>query len=57
MATEDFHSHLISDIGISMGDEGKGRVVHEVLEDIKRQTGKSAAAVVKVNGGANAGGI
>ncbi|MFP6887813.1 MAG: adenylosuccinate synthetase [Opitutales bacterium] len=55
MATADFHSHLIADIGISMGDEGKGRVVHEVLEDIKSLTGKSAAAVVKVNGGANAG--
>ena len=42
-------------IGGQWGDEGKGRVVHEVLEDIKYQTGKSAAAVVKVNGGANAG--
>lgn len=38
-----------------MGDEGKGRVVHELLEQIERDSGKPAAGVMKVNGGANAG--
>ncbi len=55
MAAEQFRSLLIADLGISMGDEGKGRVIHEVLEEIKSSTGRSAAAVLKVNGGANAG--
>ena len=32
MAAEEFNSKLIADIGISMGDEGKGRVVHETLD-------------------------
>ena len=55
MAAEEFNSKLIVDIGISMGDEGKGRVVHETLDEIMRRTGQSAAAVIKVNGGANSG--
>ncbi|MEC9123955.1 MAG: adenylosuccinate synthetase, partial [Verrucomicrobiota bacterium] len=42
-------------MGISMGDEGKGRVVHEILEEIESVSGKPAAGVMKVNGGANAG--
>ncbi len=46
---------LISVMGISMGDEGKGRVVHEILEEIERVSGEPAAGVMKVNGGANAG--
>ncbi len=46
---------LISVIGISMGDEGKGRVVHEILNQIHQSTGKHAAGVMKINGGANAG--
>ena len=49
-----FHS-LISILGISMGDEGKGRVVHEILEQIHKEDPKSLGAVMKVNGGANAG--
>ena len=48
-------TNLISVMGISMGDEGKGRVVHEILEQIERDSGKPAAGVMKVNGGANAG--
>ncbi|MEK9772010.1 MAG: adenylosuccinate synthetase [Opitutae bacterium] len=48
-------SSLISVIGISMGDEGKGRVVHEILEHEKRTHSRPAAGVMKVNGGANAG--
>jgi len=46
---------LVSVIGISMGDEGKGRVVHEILENQKRTNNEPAAGVMKVNGGANAG--
>ena len=38
-----------------MGDEGKGRVVHEILEQERSRRGFPAAAVMKVNGGANAG--
>lgn len=38
-----------------MGDEGKGRVVHEILEQHKSTYGRPAAGVMKVNGGANAG--
>ena len=38
-----------------MGDEGKGRVVHEILNDIEKTTGTPACGVMKVNGGANAG--
>ena len=48
-------SSLVSVIGISMGDEGKGRVVHEILEQHKSTYGRPAAGVMKVNGGANAG--
>ena len=50
-----FSSRLIADIGISMGDEGKGRVIHEILEDLKQDGLSHTAAVIKVNGGANAG--
>ncbi|MEL0011768.1 MAG: adenylosuccinate synthetase, partial [Bacteroidota bacterium] len=52
---ESFESSLVSVTGISMGDEGKGRVVHEILEYQKKSQGTPAAAVMKVNGGANAG--
>ena len=38
-----------------MGDEGKGRVVHEILEQIHKEDPKSLGAVMKVNGGANVG--
>ena len=46
---------LVSVLGISMGDEGKGRVVHEILNDIEKTTDTPASGVMKVNGGANAG--
>jgi len=46
---------LVSVLGISMGDEGKGRVVHEILNDIEKTTGIPVSGVMKVNGGANAG--
>ena len=47
--------NIYSVLGISMGDEGKGRVVHEILEQTQKQTGKNPFGVIKVNGGANAG--
>lgn len=49
-----FHS-LVSVLGISMGDEGKGRVVHEILDEIKSCTNSPVSGVMKANGGANAG--
>ncbi|MDA8807024.1 adenylosuccinate synthetase [Opitutales bacterium] len=52
---QSFVSSLVSVTGISMGDEGKGRVVHEILEHEKKSLGRPAAGVMKVNGGANAG--
>ena len=45
----------MSVLGISMGDEGKGRVVHEILDDIEQTTLSPVSGVMKVNGGANAG--
>ena len=45
----------MSVLGISMGDEGKGRVVHEILDDIEKTTLSPVSGVMKVNGGANAG--
>ena len=46
-----FNSRLIADIGISMGDEGKGRVVCEVIEEAD----PPVEVVIKLNGGANSG--
>jgi adenylosuccinate synthase len=45
----------VSVLGISMGDEGKGRVVHEILDDVEKTTLSPVSGVMKVNGGANAG--
>ena len=52
-----FKSQIIADVGISMGDEGKGRLVYEVIDELKSETGRKniAAIVIKVNGGANSG--
>ena len=52
MLTE-FKSQIIADVGISMGDEGKGRLVYEVIDELKSKTGRKniAAIVIKVNGG------
>ncbi len=57
MALIPFSSQLIADVGISMGDEGKGRLVYEVIDELKQSTGKPnpVAVVLKVNGGANSG--
>jgi len=54
MGKSKFHP-LVSVLGISMGDEGKGRVVHEILDDIEQTTLPPVSGVMKVHGGANAG--
>ncbi|MBQ2721483.1 MAG: adenylosuccinate synthetase, partial [Opitutales bacterium] len=56
MLTE-FKSQIIADVGISMGDEGKGRLVYEVIDELKANSGRKdiVAIVMKVNGGANSG--
>ena len=52
-----FTSQLIADTGISTGDEGKGRVILEIVNELREHTGRqdAVAAVMKVNGGANSG--
>ena len=57
MALAEFNSQLIADVGISMGDEGKGRIVYEIIDELKSRTKRRdiAAVVIKVNGGANSG--
>ncbi len=49
-----FTSQLIADVGISLGDEGKGRLIPEVAEEL-RGTSSPVSVVLKVNGGANSG--
>ena len=54
MSLPPFSSRLIADVGISFGDEGKGRLIPEIAEELRG--GPSAVSVVlKVNGGANSG--
>lgn len=57
MSQDKFTSQLIADVGISLGDEGKGRLIPEVVSDLRKHTGHSApvSVVFKVNGGANSG--
>lgn len=52
-----FSSQLIADTGISTGDEGKGRVILEIVNELRETTGRedAVAAVMKVNGGSNSG--
>jgi adenylosuccinate synthase len=52
-----FQSQLIADTGISTGDEGKGRVILEIVNELRETTGRedAVAAVMKVNGGSNSG--
>ena len=54
MALLPFTSQLIADVGISLGDEGKGRLVPEIVEELG-STQRPVTVVMKVNGGANAG--
>ncbi len=49
-----FSSQLIADVGISLGDEGKGRLIPEVAHEL-RGTPAAVSTVLKVNGGANSG--
>jgi adenylosuccinate synthase len=49
-----FSSQLIADVGISLGDEGKGRLIPEVANEL-RGTPAPVSVVLKVNGGANSG--
>ena len=57
MALNKFSSQIIADTGISMGDEGKGRLVYEIIEELKQATATEnpVSVVLKVNGGANSG--
>ena len=57
MALTNFKSRLIADCGISMGDEGKGRLISEVVNELAANTGEAdpVDVVIKVNGGANSG--
>ena len=49
-----FSSQIIADVGISFGDEGKGRLVPEVCSELAG-TPAAVSTVLKVNGGANSG--
>jgi len=57
MALLPFRSRIISDVGFSLGDEGKGRLIPELVAELQETTGNRAAVgmVLKVNGGANSG--
>ena len=54
MSLPTFSSQLIADVGISLGDEGKGRLIPEVADEL-RGTHAPVSVVLKVNGGANSG--
>ncbi len=54
MSLHPFTSQLIADVGISLGDEGKGRLIPEVAEEL-RGTKSPVSVVIKINGGANSG--
>jgi len=54
MSSSLFSSRLIADVGISFGDEGKGRLIPEVADEL-RGTPAQVSVVLKVNGGANSG--
>ena len=57
MALTPFKSNLIADVGVSMGDEGKGRLIPEIVRELQKLTGRRevVGTVLKVNGGANSG--
>ena len=54
MSLPPFSSQLIADVGISLGDEGKGRLIPEVADEL-RGTPHPVSVVRTVNGGANSG--
>jgi adenylosuccinate synthase len=49
-----FTSQLIADVGVSFGDEGKGRLIPELVQELQG-TAAPVSVIVKVNGGANSG--
>ena len=49
-----FSSQLIADVGISFGDEGKGRLIPELGQELAG-TPNAVSVILKVNGGANSG--
>lgn len=57
MALTSFSSRLIADTGISLGDEGKGRLIPDLILELQHATGLEdpVGIVLKVNGGANSG--
>jgi len=57
MALTPFRSRLIADTGIGFGDEGKGRLISEVVRELQQVDERKDAVhmVLKVNGGANSG--
>lgn len=57
MAKTAFRSPIILDTGISLGDEGKGRLIPEVVHELQQLKGRTdiVGMVMKVNGGANSG--
>ncbi|MDR2430592.1 MAG: adenylosuccinate synthetase [Puniceicoccales bacterium] len=57
MALQSFSSQIIADTGISMGDEGKGRLIPELVRELQERSGRRdvVGVVLKVNGGANSG--
>ncbi|MDR1497238.1 MAG: adenylosuccinate synthetase [Puniceicoccales bacterium] len=57
MALTPFTSRIIADTGISTGDEGKGRLIPEVIRELQEKHGRRdiVGVVLKVNGGANSG--
>lgn len=54
MSLTPFRSQLIADVGISFGDEGKGRLIPEVVQEL-HGTPAAVSVVFKVNGGSNSG--
>lgn len=54
MSLTPFSSRLIADVGISLGDEGKGRLIPEVAAELAGSA-HPVTTVLKVNGGANSG--
>ena len=52
-----FSSQFIADTGISTGDEGKGRVILEIINELRdfHKDETIVSAVMKVNGGSNSG--
>ncbi len=54
MALLPFSSRLIADVGLSFGDEGKGRLIPEIARELAG-TPAAVGVVLKVNGGANSG--